>query len=173
MEILENIDQWEKQFKENWLAHYKTTGQTDWSQYNHPKNEAVPGAAGVKLANARLMLVSTAGGYVRGEQETFDAQNLLGDYSLRTFPSTIDLNNLAFAHEHYDHEMIDADPEVALPLGLLKAMVEDGRLASLSPSIVSISGYQPNSARVVREIGPKVVALAKEEAVDAVLLAPL
>jgi hypothetical protein len=173
MEILENINKWEKRFNENWLAHYKATGQTDWSQYNHPRNEHVPGAKGVNLAQTRLMLLSTAGGYITGQQEPFDAPNLLGDYSLQTFPSTINLDKLAFAHEHYDHEMIDQDAQVALPLNLLVEMVTNGRLQSLAPSVISFSGYHPNSAQVVRELVPKVVAKAKEEEANAVLLAPL
>lgn len=173
MDILENIEQWEKEFEENWLAYYQETGKTDFSRYNHPRNEAVPGAPGVKLADSRLMLISTAGGYIPGEQEPFDASNLLGDYSVRMFPSNIDLDRLAFAHEHYDHGMIDEDPEVALPLPLLAEMVADGRIGALTPSVVSISGYQPNSAEVVREVVPQVVAVARKEATDAALLAPL
>ena len=173
MEILENIEQWEKQFRENWLAHYQATGQTDWSRYNHPRNGQVPGAPGVKLAESRLMFISSAGGYIADVQEPFDAPNLLGDYTVRTFPSDIDLARLAFEHDHYDHTMIDEDPEVSLPLPLLAKMVEAGKIGRLTPSVVSISGYQPNSAEVVREVVPQVVAIAKEEAATAALLAPM
>jgi hypothetical protein len=34
-------------------------------------------------------------------------------------------------------------------------------------------GYQPDSAKVVDEVVPQVVAVAKEQAVQAALLAPL
>jgi Glycine/sarcosine/betaine reductase selenoprotein B (GRDB) len=173
MEILENIEHWEKQFNENWLAHYLATGETDWSLYNHPRNETVPGAPGVRLASSRLMFISTAGGYIVGEQEPFDAPNLLGDYTMRTFPSSIDLARLAFEHEHYDHTMINEDPEVSLPLPLLAGMVSEGRIGRLTPTVASISGYHPNSAQAVREVVPQVVALAKEEAAEAALLAPM
>jgi hypothetical protein len=173
MDDLEDIDQWEKEFTENRRGHYLSGGETNWSLYNHPRNAAVPGAPGVSLAHRRLMFISTAGGYIPGHQEPFDAPNQLGDYTLRTFPSTIDLARLAFEHDHYDHTMIDEDPEVALPLPLLAQMVEEGRIGRLTPSVISISGYHPNSAQVVREVVPQVVTLAKQEAAQAALLAPL
>jgi hypothetical protein len=69
--------------------------------------------------------------------------------------------------------MIDQDAQVALPLNLLVEMVANGRLQSLAPSVISFSGYHPNSAQVVRELVPKVVAIAKEGEANAVLLAPL
>ncbi|MFZ0546845.1 MAG: glycine/sarcosine/betaine reductase selenoprotein B family protein [Candidatus Promineifilaceae bacterium] len=173
MEILENIEQWEEQYNESWLAHYLATGKPDWSQYHHPRNEAVPGVPGVRLAESRLMVISTAGAYIPGEQTPFDAPNLMGDYTLRTFPSDFDLARLAFAHEHYDHAMINEDVDVALPLSLLAEMVEAGQIGRLTPSVVSISGYHPNSAQVVREVAPKVVAIAREEGTNAALLAPM
>jgi hypothetical protein len=173
MEILENIEQWEREFKENWLAHYLETGQTDFKQYNHPRNESVPGAPGVKPDRSRLMFISTAGGYIVGEQAPFDAPNLLGDYSLRTFSSRIDLSRLAFEHDHYDHAFIEEDPQIALPLPLLNSMVEAGKIGALTPSVVSISGYHPDSAKVVRDVVPQVIAIAKKEKADAALLAPL
>lgn len=61
------------------------------------------------------MLISSAGGYLKNEQEPFDAANDLGDYTIRTFPSTTQPEQIAFAHEHYD-QRLKSDQQVLLPL---------------------------------------------------------
>jgi hypothetical protein len=69
--------------------------------------------------------------------------------------------------------MIDQDAQVALPLGHLDDLVRSGSIGSLTPSVASIMGYQPDAARLVDELVPQIVALAKQQAAQAALLAPL
>jgi hypothetical protein len=83
------------------------------------------------------------------------------------------LQTLAFAHDHYDHTMIERDPQVALPLRHLQQISAAGRIGTLTPSVVSFVGYQPDAARTVDELVPRVLAIAKEERPDAALLAPV
>jgi hypothetical protein len=173
MEILENREQWTETYRRVWLANVAATGVTDWRIYPIPRNEHTPGAPGVKLGESRLMFISSAGGYQRHGQEPFDAANLLGDYTVRTFPSLVPFRHLACAHDHYDHALIERDPQVALPLHHLREIVAAGRIGSLTPSVVSFMGYQPDAARTVDELVPRVVAMAKEERADAALLAPV
>ncbi|SRR6266508_2814532 len=112
MEILENREQWLATFRSGWLARYQQTGELDWEIYNRPKNSAAPAGSGVDLSNSRLVLISSAGGYLHTHQPPFDAPDPLGDYTIRLFPSAA----LAYAHEHYDHTVVNADPQVFLPL---------------------------------------------------------
>jgi hypothetical protein len=72
MEIVENLSEWEATFRSNWLAHFKETGQTDWSRYNRPNNKTAPAGPGIDLSQSRLALISTAGAYLRYSQEPFD-----------------------------------------------------------------------------------------------------
>lgn len=173
MEILENRQDWETFFHQNWLAHLKKTGETDWSRYQHPRNSEAPGTSGVRLANTRLLLVTSAGAYLPDSMPPFAEEDLYGDYSVRTFPSEIDPSRLAYAHGHYDATMITEDPQVGIPLGHLRDLVQRGRLGSIASKVVTFMGYQPDSARVVDEVVPAVVEIAKEQAVQAALLAPL
>lgn len=173
IEVMENKQAWRERFRNNWLATLDERGVTDWSIYNHPRNEQVPGTAGIKLATGRLLVITSAGAYLRGAQQPFDAPNLYGDYTLRTFPTSTPFDRLAYAHGHYDQSMIKHDPQVGLPLRHLNRMVERGDLGSLAPSVVSFMGYQPDSARVVEEVVPRVVEFATREEVDAALLAPV
>ena len=173
MAVLENKSEWEDHFRQNWLAELEENGEVSWEIYQHPRNERSPGTAGVVLRESRLLMITSAGAYLRDEQEPFDEPNPYGDYSLRTFPSTTPFSSLAYAHGHYDPAMIKEDAQVGIPLRHLEVMVAAGKLGEVAPEVVSFMGYQPNSARVVDEVAPQVVALAREAAVDAALLAPV
>ncbi|UCG24255.1 MAG: hypothetical protein JSW55_19400 [Chloroflexota bacterium] len=173
MEILENREPWIETYRQVWLTNLAATGATDWRIYPIPRNEKTPGARGVKLSESRLMLISSAGGYLQGSQEPFDAVDLLGDYTMRTFPANTPFQDLAYAHDHYDHAMIERDPQVALPLRHLQKLVADRRIGSLTSSVVSFMGYQPDAARTVDELVPRIAAIAREERADAALLAPV
>ena len=173
VKILENKKQWSTDYRNGWLSNLQETGEIDWNLYEHPRNKQTHGTSGVDLSQSRLLFITSAGAYILGEQEPFDASNLYGDYTIRRIPSTTSSANLAYAHDHYDHAAIDEDPQVALPFDNLREMVDNGRLASLSPSFISFMGYQPDSARVVDEMIPSIIRIAKEEKVQAALLAPV
>lgn len=172
MEIVENLAQWADEFERNWLRHYRETGETLWKIYNRARNEAAPGVSGIDLSRSRLLFISTAGGYVAGEQEPFEAADLLGDYTVRIFPLDTPLDRLVYAHDHYDHTAVTADPQVLLPLNHLKEMVAAGEIGSLHPQVISYHGYQPDVRRIVHELIPAVLGLVDKEKVDGALLVP-
>ena len=172
MDIIENLAHWSSTFQNGWLAHYQQTGKIDWKLYVRPKNKSAPAGPGLDLSKSRLMLISTAGGYLAGSQAPFDAANDLGDYSIRLFPSSTPFEALAYAHTHYDHQAVETDPQVLLPLRHLEDLVSEGLIGQLAPSVVSFNGYQPDVARVLDEIIPPILEVAQAEKVDAVLLVP-
>jgi hypothetical protein len=171
-QILENRDQWLAAFREGWLAHLQTTGEYNWKIYQRPRNSAAPAGPGIDLKNSRLMLISSAGGYLRASQPPFDAANPLGDYAIRVFPSSTPLHDLAFAHDHYDHTAVNEDPQVLIPLRHLDDLVASGAVGELSPSMVSFMGYQPDATRVLDETIPLILETAQAEQVRAALLVP-
>ena len=170
--IAENLDEWRAAYRDGWLAHWQATGETDFGRYRRIVNKECPGTPGVDLSRSRLLLVSTAGGYLPAAQRPFDAANPLGDYSLRTFPIDTPFEQIAYAHEHYDHTAVDADPQVLLPLRHLREMAADGLIGDLAPQVVSYMGYQPNVAQIVADMTPAIVGLARDQQADAVLLVP-
>jgi hypothetical protein len=172
MDILENKVHWQKEYHDQFLKHYRHTGALDWKQYPRPRNAQAPPGPGVDLSTARLMLISSAGGYLDGEQEPFDAAGLLGDYTIRPIPSATPLERLSFAHDHYDHGAVDQDPQVLMPLRHLEALADEGLIGALAPTSVSFMGYQPDLARVVDELIPPILETAAAEQVDAALLVP-
>jgi hypothetical protein len=172
MEILEDRAAWEAAYRLGWLAHFERTGETDFTQYVRPKNRVAPNGPGVDISHCRLLLVSSAGGYLPGQQAPFDAPHLLGDYTIRRIPSDTPPTALAFAHTHYDHAAVEADPQVLVPLGHLANLVAAGHIGALTVHMISFMGYQPDVGRVLDELIPAIVDAARAEAAQAALLVP-
>jgi hypothetical protein len=172
MEILENREQWQADFENGWLAHYKETGEFNWKLYPRPYNKTAPSGQGIDLSRSRLMLISSAGGYLSESQAPFDAPNPLGDYSIRVFPSSTPPDQISFAHDHYDHTAVKADQQVQLPMRHLQELVDEGIIGEIAPSIVSFMGYQPDATRVVDETFPPLLEQAQAEQIDTALLVP-
>ena len=170
--ILENHDVWSKNYQDGWLKHYQTTGQFDWKLYDKPINtQAVAGNA-VKLSQARVVLISSAGGYLRDAQKPFDAPNVYGDYSLRVFPASTPLDQIAIAHDHYDHQFVDADRQVLLPLRHLENLAHEGVIGSVASNIISFMGYLPDAARVADDLSSQIIETVYAEKADAAFLVP-
>ena len=172
MQILENYDQWKADFQRGWGAHGQETGAGDWSLSGRRATQTAPAGPAVDLAQSRLMLITTSGAHLPGQQAPFDAAHALGDYSIRLWPSSTPLEALAYSHDHYDQAAVHADPQVLLPLRHLEELVAKGTIGELAPSVVSFMGYQPDVSRVVDEMIPEIVAAARAEEVQAVLLVP-
>ncbi|MCP4537045.1 MAG: hypothetical protein GY832_07845 [Chloroflexi bacterium] len=172
MDILENRKEWVTSFREGWLGHYERTGTFDWDLYPLLKNKIAPAGPGVDLSASRLMLISSAGGYLTAEQEPFDADHPLGDYTIRSFPTSTSSEQLTFAHNHYDHTAVNQDLQVLIPLRHLNDLVAEGVIGELAPSAVSFMGYQPDVSRVVDEMIPPILQVAQREQVRAALLVP-
>jgi hypothetical protein len=172
VEILEDRAAWEAAFRAGWLAHYERTGTTDFKQYIRPKNSAAPGGPSVDVSRSRLVLISSAGGYLPATQEPFDAASPLGDYTIRLLPSATRLSDIAYAHDHYDHTAVNADPQVLLPLGHLAELVAAGQIGALTSNVVSFMGYQPDVGRVLDELIPAICAAVQAEEAQAALLVP-
>lgn len=172
MDIVENFEQWRDDYFGEWLPHYEKTGELVWLNYPRAHNRTAPSGPGIDLARSRLLLISSAGGYLREAQEPFDAANDLGDYSIRTFPVDTPLERIAFAHDHYEHTAVSTDPQVLLPLKHLQNMAAEGKIGALTPSVISYSGYQPDVSRILDELIPQILAAAKAQAADGALLVP-
>ena len=172
MEILEDRVKWEADYRSGFLVFYQQTGKFDWKLYPRPQNDPLPQKPGLDLSQSRLLLISTAGGYLRASQEPFDAPNPLGDYTIRVFPTDTPFEALAYAHDHYDQTAVKADSQVLLPLRHLADMVGEGVIGELAPEVISFMGYQPDLTRVVDELIPAILPVAKDLEVQAALLVP-
>jgi hypothetical protein len=172
MEVFEKSDSWAENFKAGWLAHFHETGEINWKLYEHPRNSDAPGLPGIDLSQSRLLLITSSGAYLPDRQRPFDAPHPLGDYSIRRIPSSAALNSIAYAHTHYDHAAVDADPQVLVPLRHLDDLVEAGIIGETTNHFVSFMGYQPDVSRLLDEIIPAIIEAASQERATAALLVP-
>ncbi len=74
------------------------------------------------LDQIALALVGTCGAYRKGIDCPFDAANYYGDPSFKEIPIDTVMEDLDFAHTHYDHAHVAQDPKVAFPLPYLKGL---------------------------------------------------
>ena len=132
-----------------------------------------------RLAEARIALLTSAGLYLEGEQEPFDVDRerrepTWGDPTHRLLPASLAGRPLGMSHLHVNPDDVLADPEIALPLAGLAALVAEGRVGASAPSHYSVMGFQEPGLAVWREeTAPAIVARLDEEAVDGVILAPV
>jgi D-proline reductase (dithiol) PrdB len=132
-----------------------------------------------RLAEARIALVTSAGLYLEGEQEPFDADRerrepTWGDPTHRVLPASLARRQLGMTHLHVNPDDVLADLEIALPLEGLAALVAEGRVGAVAPSHYSVMGFQEAGLAVWREeTAPAIVARLTDEAVDGVILAPV
>jgi D-proline reductase (dithiol) PrdB len=169
---LENRAAWLDAFRAGWLAHYQETGQIDWKRYVPPDNRTPVAGPGVDLSRSRLALITSSGAYWQGRQPPFDVQNVLGDYTIRAYPTSTPTGEVDYAHTHYDQTAVRADPQVLIPIGHLRAMVQSGWIGELAPSAVHFMGYQPDVTRVVDETAPAILERLRADRIDAALLVP-
>jgi D-proline reductase (dithiol) PrdB len=172
MYIVEEFEKWTSDFQQGWMKWIKQSKLANWKLYRYVKNEVSPPSKGLDLSKAKLLLISSAGAYLPAKDKPFDASNILGDYSIRTFPMTTPFSELEYAHEHYDQSAVREDAQVLLPLKHLQFLVEEKAVGSLSDVVISFMGYQPRVNKVVKKMIPEIVALVKREQIDAVLLVP-
>lgn len=171
MSILDDHDSWNDNFHKGFLARFRETGQFYWDAYVRPKNQSAIAGPALDLKSSRLMFISSAGGYLPESQQPFDAGNPLGDYTLRVFAADTPFERIAYAHEHYDHAAVNADPQVLLPLAHLQEMVAAGKIGALT-AVVSFMGYQPDVSRLLNETIPAILEIARAEKAQGALLVP-
>ena len=172
MEIAEKLDKWTTDFNDGWLKEVNQHNRINWNRYSYIKNVNSPESSGINLSKSKLMLISSAGGYLPSHDIPFDAGNLLGDYSIRTIPVSTSFDNIRYSHDHYDTTAVLQDAQVLLPFHHLKSMVEDKIIGEMCNTVVSFMGYQPDVNKVITKTIPAILNIVIMEKIDAVLLVP-
>jgi D-proline reductase (dithiol) PrdB len=129
------------------------------------------------LSEARFSLATTAGIYVKGVEAPFDAERekrepMWGDPTYRRIPRDARQEQMGASHLHLNHRDMLEDMNTVLPVHRFLELEAEGLIGSLAPTSYSFMGYQPNTTEWREHYGPEVAGLMKDEAVDAVLLAP-
>jgi D-proline reductase (dithiol) PrdB len=129
------------------------------------------------LSECRVAAVTTAGIYDTTREPPFDAERekrepMWGDPTFRRISRDIRQQYVGASHLHLNNRDMVADVDTVLPIHRLAELEAEGVIGSLADTNYSFMGYQPNTTEWRERYGPEVSGLLKDEAVDAVLLAP-
>ena len=122
------------------------------------------------VADSRLAVLSTAGGYVRGQV----AFHYKDDTSLRAIPKATPRESLRFAHltEHYLPGP-RRDPNCMLPLAPLRQLEAERAVGEVCDPVLSCMGGVYSQRRVREELIPAVVAQVAASRAELALLIPM
>jgi D-proline reductase (dithiol) PrdB len=93
-----------------------------------------------------------------------------GDQTIRFIPGDVDLADLRFTHDHYDHTDADRDPNCMFPLERLRELEAQGVIGSVAATHASSSGFMPDPRPFLQDSVPQVVERFRADGVDVVLL---
>jgi D-proline reductase (dithiol) PrdB len=118
------------------------------------------------LAEARVALISTAGLHL-DDQPPFDRDSRTGDCSFRRIRADDDLSRVRVWWDR-QQQAANQDLPSAFPLTLLR----EGGIGSVAATHYSFSGAIPDPRPLLESTAPMVAAELRDDAVDAVLIAP-
>lgn len=173
-----SLHELERQYRD-WLASAKPLLEahdypTAFKSYPFVQNTHAPWTPVAKpLPESLVALVSTGGFYVRGEQEPFDAANIEGDISYRTFSRTLPPSRLGIAHDHFSHRYAEADINTILPLDHLSDFERDGVIGECEDTVYSITGYLTDTVAFMRTTAQEIAQRLQATQVDAALIIPV
>jgi D-proline reductase (dithiol) PrdB len=123
------------------------------------------------LSELRVSLI-TSGGVYLATDEPFDMKSRSGDSSLRWIPGDVDVADLQFEHDHYDHNEADQDPNCMFPIDRLRELVEEEIIGSVAAHHVGFMGFIPDPTHFIKNTLPVLVSRLQDDHVDAVVLSP-
>ena len=172
MEIIEQVDEWQKSYAEWQQKHTPTVRGDIDDAYPFVRNRHAPFLPARRaLPMLNLALISSAGAYIDGS-EPFDRSAADGDVTLREIPTDIEAEDLEFVPRGYDQTAVRLDLNAQVPLERLAEFEQNGIIGQLNPVFWSFQGFIPNAARLVNEMLPQLVQRLARYEVQAALLVP-
>ncbi|MEO6652547.1 MAG: glycine/sarcosine/betaine reductase selenoprotein B family protein [Ilumatobacteraceae bacterium] len=151
------------------------------------RHEDVPIATLARpLSKCRVALLTSSGHFVDGDDPEplgvadmtqTEAEARIGEFireapTLSAIPVDTPPNRLRVRHGGYPTAAVNADHQVALPLGHLRTLAQEGVIGELAPTAYSFVGAAAQG-RIRNDVGPAWAQQLVDEAVDAVLLVPV
>jgi D-proline reductase (dithiol) PrdB len=172
VDIIEDTDDWRRRFTA-WQQDLKTANKSDIdSNYPWVKNRRAPFTPARRaLPMLNLGLISSAGAYLDGTPG-FDASCTGGDLSLKEIPVEVEAEDLRFAARGYEPAAVEEDLNAEIPLERLFEFERNGIIGQLNPVFWSFSGFIPDAAKLVDELGSQLIERVQRYEVQAVLFIP-
>lgn len=149
----------------------KMAGEPFETDLPMPKFDRVEPAKAIEdLSKAKIAIVTSGGIVPVGNPDHIESSNATkyGDYTMEGMDS-LSKDDYMTIHGGYDRQFVLEDPNLVIPLDVLRKMEKDGEFGELLPYFSSTTGTGTatnSAARFGDDIGKKFV----EEGVDAVIL---
>ena len=130
------------------------------------------------VEEATIALLTSAGLYLRGEQQPFDGERerrepTWGDPTYRVIPREVTQSQIDATHLHLNTRDLLTDFNVALPIRAFDTLAAEGAIGRLAAEHYSFMGFQERDLEEWRtRYGPEVARRLREQEVDALVLAP-
>ena len=149
----------------------KMAGEPFETDLPMPKFDRVEPAKAIEdITKAKIAIVTSGGIVPVGNPDHIESSNATkyGDYTMEGM-DTLSKEDYMTIHGGYDRQFVLEDPNLVIPLDVLRKMEKDGEFGELLPYFSSTTGTGTatnSAARFGDDIGKKFV----EEGVDAVIL---
>lgn len=149
----------------------KIKGEETYTDYPMPKVDRVAPAPPLKdLSTAKIALVTSGGIVPQGNPDHIESSSATkwGKYSIEGMDHA-DKADFMTIHGGYDRAFILEDPDLCIPIDVLRKMESEGKIGKLMDYFISTTGTGTatnNAKRFAEEFVPMLI----EDGVDAVLL---
>lgn len=149
----------------------KIKGEETYTDYPMPKVDRVAPAPPLKdLSTAKIALVTSGGIVPQGNPDHIESSSATkwGKYSIEGMDHA-DKADFMTIHGGYDRAFILEDPDLCIPIDVLRKMESEGKIGKLMDYFISTTGTGTatnNAKRFAEEFVPTLI----EDGVDAVLL---
>ena len=169
MEIIEDIDGWQRSF-DAWRRSNPTGDQlVDYPLVKNRRAPFTPARRALPMLN--LALISSAGTHIDGTPP-FDTSSAAGDMSFKEIPIEVEETDLRFAARGYDPTAVRDDMNAQVPVARLLEFEQNGIIGQLNSVFWSFCGFIPDAATMANELVPKLVQRVHRYEVQAALLVP-
>ncbi len=150
------------------LSQYEESEREHLLKLPCPTYTSSPYVTGLKVSQARIALISTAGLHRRSDRPFG-----VGETGYRLIPKDVDAQDLVMSHisTNFDRTGFHMDMNIVFPLDRLRELEEQGLIGSLAEYHYSFMGA--TSPDQMEQEARQLSAILKKDQVDAVLLVPV
>ncbi|MBS1254236.1 MAG: D-proline reductase subunit gamma [Deltaproteobacteria bacterium] len=125
------------------------------------------------LPECKIVLITTGGIHLKSDKE-FELSDPYGDSTFRRIPNNTDIKDLIITHKYYDHQDADRDPNLVLPIEVLKELQDEGAVGPSNKYHYSFMGHieEPHLKTLIQKSAVEAAIEIQQQKVDIALLVP-